>query len=578
MGDPRNLQSTYAPGVARLKGTRNEAGGISMGQVTVAEAVGLTLARLGVSRVFGVVGSGNFHMTNALLTGGMPFVAARHEMGATCMADAYTRTSGGVAVVSLHQGCGLTNAMTGITEAAKARTPIIVLTGDTPGFAKTSNFYIDQDDAVAALGAAAMRVHRPETAVADTYRAYVHAVKDRRTVVLSVPIDLQTALVDWDEDAVPTVPAVTGAGAGGASIEQLADLLARAERPVLVAGRGGWHAKAQIRRIAASVGALLTTSAAARGLFHDDPWHIDVMGGFATDGGAELIAGADLLVAFGASLNRWTSRNGTLLKDKTIVQIDDTADALGSHTRIDLGILGDTAAVAEAVADRLDARGVQQRGYRTDEVETKLIDTLLWREQPFQDRGDDTHIDPRTFTNAVDAMVPLRRIVVPDGGNFNGYPGAYLQVPDVHGYSVPLAFQSIGLGLASAIGAGLAHPDRLPIAGVGDGGFMMSHVELDTAVRLRLGLLVLVYNDSAYGAEVQHFKHVTDQLEIVSFPETDIAALARGYGCEAITVRSEADIAPLQDWLNGPRDRPFVIDAKTVAFPSWLLGHSMDEN
>ena len=64
-----------------------------MGQVTVAEAVGLTLARLGVSRVFGVVGSGNFHMTNALLTGGMPFVAARHEMGATCMADAYTRTT-----------------------------------------------------------------------------------------------------------------------------------------------------------------------------------------------------------------------------------------------------------------------------------------------------------------------------------------------------------------------------------------------------------------------------------------------------------------------------------------------------
>jgi thiamine pyrophosphate-dependent acetolactate synthase large subunit-like protein len=106
----------------------------------------------------------------------------------------------------------------------------------------------------------------------------------------------------------------------------------------------------------------------------------------------------------------------------------------------------------------------------------------------------------------------------------------------------------------------------------------MSHVELDTAVRLRMGLLVLVYNDNAYGAEVQHFKHVTDRLEIVSFPDTDIAALARGYGCEAITVRSEADLAPLQQWLDGPRDRPFVIDAKTAAFPSWLLGHSMEEN
>jgi thiamine pyrophosphate-dependent acetolactate synthase large subunit-like protein len=547
-------------------------------QVTVAEAVGRTLAQLGVSRVFGVVGSGNFHMTNALLTGGMPFVAARHEMGATCMADAYTRTTGEVSVVSLHQGCGLTNAMTGITEAAKARTPIIIMTGDTPGFAKTSNFYIDQDGAVAALGAAAMRVHRPETAVADAYRAYLHAVKDRRTVVLSVPIDLQTAMVDWDEDAVPTVPTVQRAGAGGETIEALADLLASAERPVLVAGRGGWHAKEQIARIGEQVGALLTTSAAARGLFHDDPWHIDVMGGFATDGGAELIAAADVLVAFGAGLNRWTSRNGSLLKNKTIVQIDDTPDALGSHHRIDLGVLGDTAAVAEAVADLLAARAVARSGYRTGDVQRKLADTLLWREQPFEDRSDAERIDPRAFTNAVDAMIPAARVVVPDGGNFNGYPGAYLRVPDVHGYSVPLAFQSIGLGLASAIGAGLAHPDRLPIAGVGDGGFMMSHVELDTAVRLRLGLLVLVYNDSAYGAEVQHFKHVTDQLDTVSFPETDIAAIARGYGCEAITVRSVDDIAPLQDWLNGPRDRPFVIDAKTVAFPSWLLGHSMDEN
>lgn len=561
-----------------LKTTRNEAEEGTMGhQVTVAEAVGLTLARLGVARVFGVVGSGNFHMTNALLTGGMPFVAARHEMGATCMADAFTRTTGDVSVVSLHQGCGLTNAMTGITEAAKARTPIIVLTGDTPGFAKTSNFYIDQDDAVAALGASAMRVHRPETAVADAYRAYVHAVRDRRTVVLSVPIDLQTAEVEWNDD-VPTVPELRTGGAGGDAIAALADLLASAERPVLVAGRGGWHAKDAIRRVAASAGALLTTSAAARGLFHDDPWHIDVMGGFATDGGAELIAGADVLIAFGASLNRWTSRNGTLLKDKTVVQIDDTPDALGSHTRIDLGVLGDTAAVAAAVADELDSRGVQHPGYRTDDVARRLADTLLWREQPFDDRGDEEHIDPRAFTNAVDAMIPHERIVVPDGGNFNGYPGAYLQVPDVHGYSVPLAFQSIGLALSSAIGAGLAHPDRIPVAGVGDGGFMMSHVELDTAVRLGMGLLVLVYNDNAYGAEVQHFKHVTDELDTVLFPETDIAALARGYGCHAVTVRSTADLAPLQAWLDGPRDRPFVVDAKTTAFPSWLLGHSMEEN
>ena len=107
----------------------------------VAEAVGHTLATLGVDRVFGVVGSGNFHVTNALTANGATFVATRHEHGAVTMADAFTRLSGRVSAVSLHQGCGLTNAVTAITEAAKSRTPIVVLTGDTPPTATTSNFW-----------------------------------------------------------------------------------------------------------------------------------------------------------------------------------------------------------------------------------------------------------------------------------------------------------------------------------------------------------------------------------------------------------------------------------------------------
>ena len=110
----------------------------------VAEAVGRTLAGLGVEHVFGVVGSGNFHVTNALVAGGARFVAARHEGGAATMADAYARVSGRVGVLSVHQGCGLTNAMTGITEAAKSRTPLVVLAAETAAGAVRSNFRIDQ--------------------------------------------------------------------------------------------------------------------------------------------------------------------------------------------------------------------------------------------------------------------------------------------------------------------------------------------------------------------------------------------------------------------------------------------------
>src|SRR5215213_1485838 len=110
----------------------------------VAEAVGRTLARLGAEHVFGVVGSGNFHVTNALVAGGARYVAARHEGGAATMADAYARVSGRVGVLSVHQGCGLTNAVTGIGGGGEGREPVVVLGADGAGSAVRSNFRIDQ--------------------------------------------------------------------------------------------------------------------------------------------------------------------------------------------------------------------------------------------------------------------------------------------------------------------------------------------------------------------------------------------------------------------------------------------------
>lgn len=160
---------------------------------------------------------------------------------------------------------------------------------------------------------------------------------------------------------------------------------------------------------------------------------------------------------------------------------------------------------------------------------------------------------------------------MPDGGNVNYFAGAYLRVPDEAGYVVPLGFQSIGLGLAAGIGAGIAEPSRIPVIGTGDGSFMMSLVELDTAVRLKIGMIVIVYNDDAYGAEAHLFSDQPHRHGIVSFPETDIAAIARGFGCEAITVRELADLEAVRAWLDGPRNRPLVVDAKIAGDPSPLL-------
>ena len=172
---------------------------------------------------------------------------------------------------------------------------------------------------------------------------------------------------------------------------------------------------------------------------------------------------------------------------------------------------------------------------------------------PYDDEGDRERIDPRTLSIALDDLLPAERVIGVDSGNFMGYPSACLSVPDHQGFCFTQAFQSIGLGLATTIGAALARPDRLPVAALGDGGALMSAVELDTVRRLGLPMVVVVYNDEAYGAEVHHFGSAGHPLDTVTFPPTDLAALARGYGFEAVTVRTAADLKPVEDWLTGPR-------------------------
>jgi thiamine pyrophosphate-dependent acetolactate synthase large subunit-like protein len=532
--------------------------------MNVAEVVGATLAGLGADRVFGVVGSGNFHVTNALVAAGARFVATRHEAGAAVAADAYSRVSGRPGIVTVHQGCGLTNAMTGIAEAAKSRTPMIVLAAEAT--APRSNFRVDQDALAVAVGATSRRVRSAETAVADTASAWHLAVGERRTVVLNLPLEVQAA------SALPSAPpAFERRRPPEPDVTELAALLAEADRPVFIAGRGALHAGPELAGLAAACGALLATSAVAKGLFAGDPWSLDVSGGFATPVAAELITAADVVVAWGSSLNMWTTRHGALIPSAaTVVQVDLEPEALGAHHRIDRGIVADTAACARAVLATL--RPGDRPGYRVPPVRERLAAEGRWRDVPYADDSDDDHIDPRTFTIALDGLLPAERVIAVDSGNFMGYPSMFLSVPDHRGFCFAQAFQSIGLGLAGALGAALASPGRLPVAACGDGGFLMAIAELETIRRLGLGMLIVVYNDNAYGAEVHHFGPGGHPLDIVVFPETDLAAIARGYGCEAVTVRDPADLAPVAKWLAGPRSVPMVVDAKVVATrPSWWL-------
>jgi acetolactate synthase I/II/III large subunit len=557
----------------------------------VAEAVGQGLANLGADTVFGVVGSGNFHVTNALIAGGARFVAARHEGGATVMADAWARTTGRPGVVSVHQGPGLTNAMTGIAEAAKSRTPLLVLAAEAPEI--RSNFHVDVAGLAAAVGAVGERIYSPASALADVQRAYTTAL-GRRTVILALPLNIQAA--PFEAATIQAAPRTYPAGPASDAVTAITAVLRGADQPVFIAGRGARgragraSARADLERLADACGALLATSAVAKGLFRGNPWNLDVSGGFASPLAAELITGADLIIGWGCSLNMWTTRHGKLIgTGATLIQVDDDATALGAHRPVHLGVVGDVAETARAVADALlpdregEPRSVRPKkeddggsagtaGYRSPALRERIAREVRWRDVPFTDDSDGQRIDPRALSIALDDLLPAERTVAVDSGNFMGYPSMYLSVPDEAGFCFTQAFQSIGLGLASAIGAAVARPDRLTVAALGDGGALMGVSELETVVRLGIPMVVVVYDDEAYGAEVHHFGPDGDPLDTVRFPPTDIAAIGRGFGFEGVTVRSAGDLGPVRDWLAGPRERPLLIDAKVTSVRgSWWL-------
>ena len=546
---------------------------------SVAAAVAAALSEAGVRHVFGVLGSGNFEITRALVDCGSGWVPARHEGGAVVMADVYSRLTGTVAACSVHQGPGFTNCITGLTEAAKARTPLLVLAADTAKAAVNSNFSIDQAAIATAVGALHIRIGSAQTAVADAVRAHHLARAERRPVVLSLPIDIQGE--NSPDSTYPTEPIASATPLPDhAAIAEAASLLAAAKKPLIIAGRGASRGstRAVLERLGEAAGALLATSAAAHGLFTGNPWSVGISGGFASPTASALIRQADVIIALGATLNMWTTRHGRLISpDAALIQVDIEAGAIGSHRPVRLGLVGDLTAVSEAIAAELEGRGAPETKWRSAEVAARIA-SGEWSFEPYDDATGGGFIDPRTLSIQLDRLLPEERTLAIDSGHFMGWAAMYLRVPDLAGFVFTQAFQSIGLGLAAAVGAAVARPDRLTVAAVGDGGLLMGISELETAVRLGLRMLVVTYNDAAYGAEVHHFGPDGIPVDLVKFPDTDIAAIGRGAGARAATVRSPEDLGPVKRWLAEEGSGVFVIDAKVVptVVGEWLpeaFGH-----
>jgi thiamine pyrophosphate-dependent acetolactate synthase large subunit-like protein len=517
---------------------------------TVASVLAKDLAHLGARRCFGLLGTANFKISHGLVEAGVELISARHEGNAASMADAYAKATGELTLVSVHSGPGLTNAITGIGEAAKSRTPLLVLAGDVPTGNVKSNFYFEQAELVRSVGAVSERTHTPQSARGDLLRAVTRALRDRQTVVLSLPLDVQDAKLNGTNVPLELTPIPDRLQPDPQDVRRLAEAVARAKRPLVLAGRGAVlsDAEGSLLALADRLGALVATSVCGHGLFADNPWSLGICGGFSSPAADELISESDFILGFGVSFTQWTTKKGKLIApDATVAQIDIEA------------VLGDAKATAEAL---LAALGAAEKPGRRDDRTRERIRSGDNHHFPHADESSTQFIDPRTLSKAVDEILPKDRVVASDSGHFCGWVPRYLRVSSPKASCLSHSFQSVGLGLASAIGLAVANPGKLAVLGAGDGGFLMSIADLETAIRLGLRLCILVYNDSSYAAEVHYFRRQGYSIDIVQFPETDFAAIARGYGARAATVRTLADLDPVRAWVKEGAPGVFVIDAK----------------
>jgi acetolactate synthase-1/2/3 large subunit len=494
---------------------------------------------------------------------GLRYVAAAREDGAVLMANAYARATGQLGLATVTYGPGLTNALTALAEAARARTPMIILTGHAPAASVPTLWQnlqtIDHESVVRPTGAIYCRIRALETAIDDILDAVRLAFVRRLPVVLGVPTDLQELEFAFELPR-SVLPTTELSAASVEALDQAAGILASAKRCVILAGYGAVRSGARdgLVELSRRLQAPLATTLLARDLFAGEPYAIDICGSLATPHATEVIAKADCVLAIGASLNRLTTFDRELLKGKVVVHCDADAEAIGLHHGVECGVVGDASTTVDAFNSMLEEAGLGSDRGHEDRLPAWATNVLQFdADEP--DADEDAPV--REVIRRLDRMLPPDRGVVVDSGRFCVSALRHMRAPDPRSFTVPLSFLVVGFGLSSAVGAAFARPERPTVLVVGDGGMMMSLTDLYTAVLHRLDLVVVVINNDAYGQEIVRYERAGMNPELACQIAPDFAEVAQSFGARGATVRSFEE---LEDCLAlvTPGAGPLVIDVK----------------
>jgi acetolactate synthase-1/2/3 large subunit len=550
------------------------------------------LERIGVDVIFGLCGHTIIALLDALGRSRIRFVSTRHEQIAAHAADGYARASGKPGVVLTHLGPGLTNACTGVANAALDSIPMVVIAGDVP-----SHYYgrhphqevnlhqdADQFQIYRPFCKRVYRVDRVEDLPRILERAF-HLAQTGRPgpVLVDVPMDIFSA--DLAAGSFQKVPAeVAKPTLDEVTVARIVDALARAERPVLCVGGGVISAGAttQLAALAEALEVPVAHTLMGKGCLREDhPLLLGQTGFWGTPISNDMCREADLIVAIGTRLaeansSSWDPRFTFSIPPTRLMHIDADAAEIGRNYQTELGIVADARLALAALA--VAARGVshRSRGRLRDEIAAgRRSFASNWEHQWSSNQFP---MRPERILGELRKAVPEDGFIVTDvGWNKNGVAQQFpINVPGT--FITPSGLATMGFGPAAVLGVKMAHPNRAAVSLVGDGGFSTNPSVIATAMEAELPVVWLVMDNAGFGTiaglESMHYGWSYGcMFERCGKPyRADYAAMARACGANGVLIESANDLGPaLRDALASKL--PTVIQAPMENAPTPTPGH-----
>jgi len=502
----------------------------------------------GVERIFGIPGEENADVMISLLDSKIEFILCRHEQGAAFMADAYGRLTGKAGVCLATLGPGATNLVTGLADANMDRAPVVAIIGQasTKRLHKESHQNMDSIAMFKPISKWAQTIVAPENIPEVVRKAFKLAEREKPGVCV---IELPEDIADEEVPGVPLpVTRLRRPAADHKAIAQAVDLILAAKNPIILAGNGAVRKRAatQLQRLARKTGIGVVNTFMGKGAVPmDDPHCLFTMGLGVGDYNNLAFADADLIITAGYDPVEYSPVAWYKPASKArIIHIDFESAEVDTHFPVTVDIVSDLADALWQMNEELNKRAEGRLPLFDINARKKLRDTML---ADFAAEKDDTGfpVKPQKILWDVRKFMGPDDIVLSDVGAHKMWISRYYQSQGANTCLISNGFCSMGFSLPGAIGAKLALPDRKVLSINGDAGFLMNVQELETAVRYKLNIVVMVWVDGEYGLikwkQQDSFDGRHSKLE---FGNPDFELLARAFGMWGKTLTSADQLTP----------------------------------